>query len=352
MDKKKGKVFKFSSEEVAGFCEQIAILLNGGISLYEGIYMLSAEIENHETKSVLEQLEATLKGNKPFWESLDESGAFPSYMVNMVRIGEMTGKLETVMYSLNQYYERESNLKSSIKNVISYPITMFAMIAVILMVLIFKILPMFQNVFEELTTGSNYSGNDMMHLGLLAGKVITVVLAVVSLVVLAFWIWYKSREGRKKIFHFLSGFLLTRNIMELMAVGKFVSSMFLMISSGMNTKESFEMAKAVVDHKAVKEKIHKCLEMLEKEVPMEKALKETKLITGMQGRMISVGAKTGVMDAVFEKLSKQYDNEIENELAGLAGGVETVLVVALSVIVGAILISVMMPLISIISTIG
>lgn len=352
MDDRKQHTFRFSSEEIAGFCEQIAILLNGGIPLYEGAYMIYNEMEDKNTKAVMKQIDDSLRDNKSFHEALKESGAFPAYMIYMVRIGEITGKLETVMGSLSHYYERESSIKSSIRSVISYPIMMFAMMAVVLLVLVFKILPMFETVFTELSSGAEESTKNMMDFGMQAGKIIAVILAVIFVVVLAIWIYSRTKTGRKSLFQCLCNFPITKKMMEEITIGKFVSSMALMISSGMESEEALDMAETVIEHKKINEKIHKCQELMKKGDSLEDALKETRLITGMRGRMISVGAKTGVVDTIFEKLSVQYDEEIESGLNGLAGGIETVLVVSLSVIVGAVLISVMLPLISIISAIG
>lgn len=345
-------VKKFTSSEVAAFCEQIAIVLNGGIPLYEGAYMLLNEVEDVRTKEVLKKLDDSLRDNLSFYESLEKTDAFPAYMIYMVRIGEMTGKLEDVMRSLAQYYERDSKIKASIRNVVSYPLTMFVMMAVVLLVLVIKILPMFQNVFEELNADIANSSGNMMGFGLTAGKVIAIVMVVLFVIIFAFIAWYKTSSGKEAIYKFCCKFVFTRKAAEKMAVGKFVSAMSLMISSGMDTKESLELAETVVNHPSIKQKIHECIEIVEKEGALEEALRETNLLSGMQGRMVSIAAKTGVMDVVFEKLSKQYDEEIEGMMNGISSVVETCLVVSLSVVVGAILISVMLPLVSIISSIG
>ena len=85
---------------------------------------------------------------------------------------------------------------------------------------------------------------------------------------------------------------------------------------------------------------------------LEEVVKETELLTGMESRMLSVAAKTGVTDQVFEKLAQRYDDKIEDSLGSLCAKVETSLVVTLSLVIGAVLISVMLPLVSIISSIG
>ena len=352
MADKREKIKKFSTDEIAGFCEQVAIILNGGIPLYEGAFILYNEVEDLKTKAVLKQIDDLLRENKPFYQALEATGAFPSYMVYMVRIGELTGKLEDVMRSLAAYYERESSVKTGIKNVVSYPLVMFAMMAVILLILVIRILPLFENVFAELASNAAENTGNMMSFGITAGKVIAGIMAGLFILAGMILLWYKTSKGREIIYRFGCGFFITGKIMEQMAVGKFISAMSLMISSGIDMEEALSMAGSVVEHKSVKEKVDKCHEMVKQEASLDEALKETGLITGMRGRMISVGARTGVMDTVFEKLSSKYDEEIDASLGRLSSIVETVLVAGLSIIVGGILISVMLPLVSIITSIG
>lgn len=145
--KKQGK---FTSEELEGFCRQIAMILKSGISLDEGVYMLFEEVEDKRTKEILGKIDDMLKDNETLYHAMKETGAFPAYLLNMVHIGEKSGKLEEVLEGMAVYYERETSMKDSIRNVIAYPMMMFAMIAVILLVLVLKILPMFQNVFHNL----------------------------------------------------------------------------------------------------------------------------------------------------------------------------------------------------------
>lgn len=349
-EKKKG--IRFSSEEIAGFCNQIAIILKGGISLYEGVYILSEEVEEKATKQILEQMDSALKDNKTFYQALEQTKAFPNYMLYMVKVGERTGKLETVMEALAAYYERESNMKAGIRNVVTYPLMMFAMMVIILFVLVIKILPMFEHVFHQLTVDVADSSSRIMSFGLLMGKIVAIISAVILLLVIALRIWYQTKAGKKGMDAFAARFILTRKAAKLMATGKFMSAMSLMLSSGLDTKEALEMASQVVEHKEVNKKITGCISLIEDKASLEEAMKTEKLVSGMQGRMVSVASKTGVLDEVLGNISQQYDETIDQYLSSMCARIETSLVVALSLVVGAVLISIMFPLVSIISSIG
>lgn len=341
-----------SAAEVSAFCEQIALILNGGIPIYEGTYILYKEMENPTLKEILKEVDALVKDNIPLYEALEKTNAFPAYMVHMVKIGETTGKLEEVMGSLARYYEREDAIKSSIRNVVFYPIMLFAMMGVILIVLVAKILPMFQNVFQELDADVASSSDNMMSASMWIGRIVAVVVLVVFVLVVALVLWYRTKSGRRILTNLGNRLPFTRKVMYRLGIGKFVSAMSLMITSGLDSNESLNLVEELVEHPKVKKKITGCKEQVAQNVALEEALKENKLVTGMNGRMVSVGAKTGVLDVVFQKLSGRYDAEIDQSLSSISTVVETVLVVSLSVIVGLVLVSVMLPLVSIISAIG
>lgn len=343
---------RFSSEEIAGFCTQMAIILKGGIPIYEGVYILSEEIEEKQSKEVLNRMNEALKENQSFYAALKETKAFPAYMMSMVKIGEATGKLEAVLESLAVYYERESTMKASIRNVISYPLMMFTMMAVVLLVLVIKILPMFERVFHELSVDVASTSSRAMQFGLLTGKIVAVITLAIFCIAIFLIVWYQTQPGKNAMDHFITKFALTKRLSAFMATGKFVSSMSVMISSGLDVQEALEMAVEVVQHKGIKKKVEACIELVKEDVSLEEALRKTKLISGMQGRMVSVAAKTGVLDVVFGELSKQFDEKIESRLSVMCSRIETILVVSLSLVVGAVLVSIMLPLVSIISAIA
>ena len=347
-----GKTKKFNAEELAGFCGQIALLLKSGIYLSDGMYMLLEEVEDAYTKDVLSQVEQSLKENETFAKALKETGAFPSYLIKMVNIGEKSGKLESVMLSMASYYERESSIQESIRNVVSYPFMMFSMIAVILAALVGKILPMFQNVFVNLSVDVASSSGKVMQIGMWTGKIVAIICFVILIAMIGLIAWYQTEKGKETLKKFGCNFFVTKKVMNLLATGRFVSSMSVMVSSGMETIEAMELAQDVVEHQKVQDKIVNCTEKLKENKPFAETLREEKLLTGMQGRMLAVAVKSGMMEEALSDISNDYDERISNQLTQFCGRVETSLVLGLSIIVGGILISIMFPLVSIITSIG
>ncbi|MBR5968485.1 MAG: type II secretion system F family protein, partial [Lachnospiraceae bacterium] len=165
-------------------------------------------------------------------------------------------------------------------------------------------------------------------------------------------IWSRTKSGAKVLSRAANGFGPIRNIMILMATGKFISSIALMMASGMDIREGLEREIENCDNEIVKHRIEKCLDLYTHSTPFDEAIRQSGLIVGMEARLISVAAKTGGTDEIFTKLSEQYNDKTSAALGRLTTVIETTLVVVLSLMVGAVLLAVMLPLVSMISSVG
>ena len=345
------KTIVFSPEEISIFCDQIAMILNGGIPIYEGAYILYEEMDEGKTKNVLKNVAENVKSGMAFSEALKESGSFPTYMCEMVKIGEMTGNLEDIMHSLSDYYERENIVKNSIRSVISYPTVLLGMMAVILMVLVWKILPMFEDIFIELDGGTGTTVG-LMNTSILVSEIIAGVVLLLLAALLIIIVWYKFKGESAIITSILNNNPLTSRLADRISVGKFLATLAVMNSAGMEMTEAVKKASKVVENKKTLSKVDKCIQMLEADEKPEEAFKKSGLLSSLHSKMFGVARMSGSGDSILFKLVNRFDADINSRLNSLASVIETVLVVVLSLIVGAVLISVMMPLMSVIASIG
>lgn len=133
-----------SNSEVAVFCEQSGMILESGLSMLEGISIMEEDVELHNTeyKKMYEDMRMCLEETGIFHEALTKTGLFPSYVIQMTKIGEETGNLDVVMKGLAAYYEREENTMQDIKNAISYPLMILCMLLAIMLVMVVKVVPL------------------------------------------------------------------------------------------------------------------------------------------------------------------------------------------------------------------
>lgn len=341
----------FSNLELSSFCGQIALILKAGISSLEGLTIMLEDAASSEEKEVLEALLASMQETGSLYQAMESSGIYPSYMLHMVQIGEETGTLDAVMTSLQNHYEREDSIRKSIRNSITYPMVMVAMMALVIIVLLVKVMPIFNQVFIQLGTEMTGVSRTLMNAGNAINRYAVVI--ILLLVVIAGLIFYGTRtvSGRRMFQRIGYKLKITRDIYEEIAACRFASGMSLTLSSGLNPDRSMELVTSLNDDPVFQEKIDLCLEKIRDGEDLSEALFHSGMFTGVYARMASIGSKTGSMDQVMEQIAGLYQDDIDTRMNNLLAVLEPTLVVALSLIVGVILLSVMLPLMGIMSSI-
>nr|WP_317282124.1 type II secretion system F family protein [uncultured Sellimonas sp.] len=341
-----------TNTELTTFCSQFAMILRSGISSLEGLSIMADDTPEGEGKKLLTDMLHEMEQTGSLHQTLVSSGVFPDYLCHMVEIGEQSGRLDDVMESLGQHYKREEEISQSIKSAVAYPLVMLGMMLVVVFILIIKVLPVFNKVFEQLGTGLTGVSGAILNLGNSLGhySIVFLLLAVVISALVIYFVF--SSQGRKHLTKFSRNFFLTRKLNEKIACSRFASGMYLSLCSGLDTDQSLEMVARLVEHPVLQEKIKNMQELMIQGMSFADALTKTNLFSGIYSRMISIGFKAGAMDEVMKQISEQYDAEITTQISTLISRLEPTLVAILSIIVGMILLSVMLPLMGIMSNIG
>ncbi|MFT3984941.1 MAG: type II secretion system F family protein [Lachnospiraceae bacterium] len=341
-----------SNKELSLFCEQIGMVLNAGISPMEGISIMLEDAVSSEGKEILDKIYEKCSIGDTFHHSIDASGVFPKYALDMVEIGEQSGKLEEVMHALAFHYNREESISEGIKNAVTYPFLIVGMMLVVILVLVIKVLPIFNQVFIQLGSEMTGFSRGLLNFGKTVSNYSLLFIIIFAVLILAFFYFTKAASGKKLFSSFCTNFFATKTFYEKIASGRFASGMALTMSAGLNTDQGLEMAGRLVDNAAMEQKVQKCRCLIGEGTSFSDALAETGIFTSMYSRMITIGYKTGSVDRVLEKIALSYEAEVDNRINNLITVLEPTLVILLSIVVCMILLSVMMPLMGIMSSIG
>ncbi len=341
-----------SNAEIASFCRQTALIIKAGITPAEGMEILKHDAVNKEGKELLEQISLSCKKGNPFFQALEETGLFPDYVIKLVALGEESGNTDDVLISLAEYYEREENISDSVKSAVTYPLIMIIMMFIVIIVLIVKVLPIFKQVFVQLGTQMSPMASSLLSIGNTLSRYSFVITLIFFVVIAACIILYKTPAGRAGLQRFLTRFPLTRDFYEKIAAGRFASGMYLAITSGMDTYRSLDMIASIVENEAMCKKIELCKDELKKESNLPEALAKAQIFSNLYSRMVAVGFRSGSIDYVMKQISNSYDEETQKQLNHIISIIEPTLVIVLSLIVGLILMSVLLPLMGIMSSIG
>lgn len=343
---------KLSQEEVASFCGQLSLLLPAGITPYEAIVLMCEDTPDKKGKSILEQLEAALKDGLSFHEALQGTNVFPDYVISMILLGEESGNLDIVIKKLADYYEQQCSISSSIKNAISYPLIMIGLMLIILVVLLAKILPIFNQVFLQL--GSELTGvaARLMSIGKIIESLSGILVFFTILIALGIFIVYQIPKCQKFAKHCLHTGRLTRNFFLGIAYARFANAMSLITASGVDLFHGLTLAQLLVDNEVVSEKIEICSKSISEGDYLYEAMKKAGIFQAKHLRMMQIGQRSGETDVVLNKISSYYEEDTLTHMHRILGAIEPTLVIFFSLMVGLILLSVIMPLIGIMSSIG
>lgn len=335
-----------SNTELITFCNQLGMLIHSGISTMEGISIMRDDLPEGSGKALLTQIYDGLEMQQELSDVLVETGEFPKYATDMIRIGNYSGKLDEVLASLSVYYEREENIASSIRNAVTYPTIMILMLFIVIGVLIVKVLPVFQDVYRQLGTELSGPARALMTFsnGLQRALPFVIVLLLLGGGVLFILIKRKSAV--------FSNFFLSKKLAESIAVGRFASGMALTLSSGLDTDESLKMTSELTDHIGLQQKVSVCKEQISAGERFADAITTAGIFSSTQSRMIHIGVRSGAMDSVMEDIARQCNEETDSKIQHILSILEPTLVAILAIIVGVILLSVMLPLMGIMTQMG
>ena len=350
--KKPEKPYQYSYQELSAFCLQIGLLLEAAVPLDEGLAIMAEDAGCEDEKQLLLYMAEGAELGDPFFKVLEDAGTFPLYVVRMAKLGQQSGTLDQMMKSLSDYYEKEYRLLVNVKNALTYPIMMVVMLLVVLFVLFSKVMPVFDQVYEQLGAKMSPAARSAIRLGGLFSGAALIAAAVIALAV--FGIWAASRFGHRiSLVDKMVNYVKCHSRIALaIANRRFTSVLALTLKSGMEFEKGLELAGELVDNGKVAAQIEKCGRTLETGASYYQAMKDTGLFSGFYVQMIKVGSCSGRLDAVMEEISEDFEQAADQSMDNMLARFEPTIVAVLAVSVGLVLLSVMLPLVGVLAAIG
>lgn len=330
--------------EIASFFEQLAMIISTGIPTYEGVSILLNDAPDDETKIILQKIYEPLEMGATFHAALSVSGVFPQYALDMIEIGELSGHLEEVLYSLKHYYEREESLRESLKNTMTYPLIMIGIMLAIIFVLVSKVLPVFHQIYIDLNCELTGFTLTLMNFANVLNQYSVAVVIGLFLIAVIMFTYTKTAafqlNMQKKKFSMYT------------ASSRFANCMYMTLSSGLDLVQGLDIAERLVDNPYMSARICKCKSLLENGIGFSEAILTSHIFTKKYTSMITIGFRTGSIVQVMDYISKDYEENIEEELTHFISFLEPSLVLFMALIIGFILFSFLMPLIGIMANLG
>ena len=339
---------KLTMSEKYMFCNQMAMILESGFSLNQGVTMVYEEMDDKNIKGVLQEVAKYLDEQVSFSEAIDLTKAFDDYMVNLVKVGETSGNLDDVMQSLSEYYARIDDITNKLKQALTYPIILIIMMVVVVGIIVFKVLPIFKDVLNGLGSDLSSYANSFMEFGQIFSLICFAVLLVLVIVIIAGYL-YQRVTHVNVLSNVVQKSFLTRKLSRALNKAQITYALSLFISSGYDLQEAMKFVPKLVDDKQLRANLEKCNEDLINGDSFVEVIKKYQIYQGMQLNMIQVGFKTVQVDIIMKQLSNSFQEEVSRAIDQFLNIIEPTIVTLLSLVVGTVLMSVMLPLISIMS---
>ena len=339
-------------KELTVVTRQLAILLDAGLPLIRSLHTLEKQAKNPVVRAVLGKTAETVEGGATFAEALSQNPkSFDKLYLNMVRAGEASGAMETILDRLAAFMEKSAKIAGKVKSAMIYPIVVLSISLLAVVGLMIFIVPNFEKIFKDLL-GPNEP---------LPG--VTLLILGISNTLISHWYYYVgSVFGVVVFFKLLVKFPLGKfaldwvsynlpifgPIVSKTAVSRFSRTLGTLMSSGVPVLQALSIVKETSGNEVVANAIQKVHDAVKEGEGIAKPLGETHVFEDMVISMVEVGEETGKLSEMLNKVADTYEDEVDNAVSALTSLIEPLMIVALAGIVGSIVIALFMPLTKII----
>ncbi|MFZ1863586.1 MAG: type II secretion system F family protein [Polyangiales bacterium] len=354
--KKKGRRLKLSfgsgvtPKELVVFTRQFATMIDAGLPLVQCLEILSSRGENKSLNAILKDVKDYVEQGGTFSEGLARHPKlFDELFVNLVRAGEMGGILDTILNRLAGYIEKRVKLARQVRGAMVYPIAIFIVAMIVVVVMLAWVIPSFKGMFAEFGGEDSLPALTQIVIAASEGflhNIVWIILAAVALVVGIGWV-YRQPAGKHFFHRTLLVLPVLGPVMRKISVARFTRTLGTLLTAGVPILDALDVVKKSAGNVVVEAAIGQTSNKIREGRTMAEPLMETNVFPPMVVQMIGVGEQTGALDTMLNKIADFYEEEVDIAVAALTSLLEPLMMVFIGGIVGVILIAMYLPIFSI-----
>ncbi|MAJ58786.1 MAG: pilus assembly protein PilC [bacterium TMED88] len=345
---------KVKVKDLVVFTRQFAVMVDAGLPLVQCLQILGDQEENPTFKKAINQVRSDVESGATFAEALRKHPKiFDSLFVNLVAAGEIGGILDTILNRLAVQLEKQDKLARQLRGAMVYPATVSTIAVACIVLLLVKVIPVFQKMFEDF--GGDLPGPTQMVIDLsewLQANVMFL-LGGTFLFVTAF----SQARARSIPFHYRTDALALKlpvfgNIIKKVAVARFTRTLGTMISSGVPILDGLDIVAKTAGNMVIEEELQETRASISEGKTIAEPLRGSQVFPGMMVQMVAVGEETGSMEIMLTKIADFYDDEVDTAVSGLTSMLEPLMMVFMGGSIGSILIAMYLPIFTIADSIN
>jgi type IV pilus assembly protein PilC len=356
--KEKGKEFalpklgtgKVPVKDIAVFFRQFSVMIDAGLPLVQCLEILAANQENQIFQKCLTGVRQSVEGGSTLSNAMRQyPKIFDDLTTNMIEAGEAGGILDTILQRLATYVEKAVKLKAAVKSALIYPISVISIAALVVGCLLKFVVPIFANMFISMGVDLPLPTKIVIGLSNFVGRFWWLVLGGMVLIFVAIKYIRKDPKGRYMFDKMLLNLPVLGTVLRKIAVARFTRTLGTLITSGVPILEGLTITARTSGNAVLEDALMKVRKAVEEGRTIVDPLKESGVFPNMVTQMIGVGEATGAMDAMLQKIADFYEDEVDSATKDMLTLLEPLMIGFLGVAVGGIVISLYMPLFSMIA---
>ncbi|MCK5760095.1 MAG: type II secretion system F family protein [Candidatus Delongbacteria bacterium] len=326
------------------FTRQMVTFINAGVTITKSIKNIADSQKNVLLKSILNKLYEDINAGSDFSTALNKHKCFDQMYVNIIRAGEASGNLEKAMDSLAIYMEKTAQMHQTIKSAMMYPKFVLSFTVVIVFVILWKIIPVFEGLFSSL--GGTLPAPTQL---LVDGSQIIQDHFIMLFVVLgAIWYGIKMSFKLKSVNNAWEKFIISAPVFGALVrqiiVSRITSTLALLLSSGTSMLESIEISSKVANNYVYEMALKQCGVDVSNGIELSVAFKKANRFDDVLIQLIETGEETGKIDDLMKKIADYYDAEVAVKIKGFSSLMEPLLIVIMGAVIGSIVVAIYLPI--------
>jgi type IV pilus assembly protein PilC len=333
------------SKDIAVFTRQFSVMIDSGVPLVQCLQILAETQENKKFAAAIKQITADVESGNSLAQAMkSHPRIFDDLYSNMVTAGEMGGILDTIFQRLSVYIEKAVKLKRAVQSALVYPIAVVLIAAGVITLILWKVVPAFTELFESMNVDLPLPTRIVIGASKFVGSFGILVAIGIALLIFGFKTYYGTPSGRYLVDKLLLKAPIFGPLLRKIAVARFTRTMATLIASGVPILDCLEITASTAGNAIVEEAILNVKKAIEEGRTIVDPLRASGVFPNMVVSMIGVGEQAGALETMLTKVADFYEEEVDSAVKDLMTAMEPMMIVVLGVIVGGIVISMYLPI--------
>ncbi|MDH7482574.1 MAG: type II secretion system F family protein [Armatimonadota bacterium] len=340
--------------DLAIFCRQFSTMIDAGVSLVRCLSVLAEQTQSPKLRRIIADIEAQVQGGETLSKAMSKyPNVFSNLFIGLVRAGEVGGALEESLQRLSTFLEKDLELRRKVKSAMTYPTIVVIVALIIVIGLVTFVLPKFMDLFKDLGVKEMpFTTLILMNFSHFLTTKWYIMLGCLIAFFVAFRLFVKTRVGRRIYDRIKLKAPVFGKLNHKICLSRFSRTLATLLISGVPILQAMETVAGTVANEIIGDAILEARSRIREGDRIGEPLQKSKMFPPMVVQMISIGEESGALDQMLGKIADFYENEVDAALQSLTASIEPVMIVFLGGAVGFIVISMFMPLITVIGNLS